>query len=77
MVIWKFDLLYFLFCNKGQVFTKEQLYENIRGYDYISDAKNLTSFMRKLRKKSEPFPDSPQYVLTDWGVGYKFNEEKA
>lgn len=59
------------------MFTKEQLYENIRGYDYISDAKNLTSFMRKLRKKIEPFPDSPQYVLTDWGVGYKFNEEKA
>lgn len=73
----EFDLLYFLFCHKGQVFTKDQLYENIWGYNYISDAKNLTSFIRKLRKKIEPFPDCPQYILTVWGVGYKFNEEKA
>lgn len=73
----EFDLLYFLFMYKGQVFTKEQLYENIWSYDYISDAKNLTSFIRRLRKKIEPFPDKPQYLLTVWGVGYKFNEEKA
>lgn len=73
----EFDLLYFLFCHKGQVFTKEQLYDNIWGYNYISDTKNLSSFIRKLRKKIEPFPENPQYVLTDWGVGYKFNEEKA
>lgn len=73
----EFDLMYFLFCHKGQVFTKDQLYENIWGYNYISDTKNLTSFIRKLRKKIEPFPDCPQYILTVWGVGYKFNEEKA
>lgn len=73
----EFDLLYFLFSHKGQVFTKDQLYENIWGYNYISDTKNLTSFIRKLRKKIEPFPDCPQYVLTVWGIGYKFNEKKA
>lgn len=73
----EFDLFYFLYCHKGQVFTKDQLYENIWGYNYITDSKNLTSFIRKLRKKIEPFPDCPQYVLTVWGVGYKFNEEKA
>ncbi|MBS5082288.1 MAG: winged helix-turn-helix domain-containing protein [Clostridiales bacterium] len=72
----EFDLLYFLFCHKGWVFTKEQLYENIWGYDHMGDTKNLTSFIRKLRKKIEPFPDNPQYILTVWGVGYKFNEEK-
>lgn len=72
----EFDLFYFLFCHKGQVFTKEQLYENIWGYDYITDCKNLTSFIRKLRKKIEPFPDNPQYILTVWGVGYKFRKEK-
>lgn len=71
----EFDLLYFLFCHKGQVFTKEQLYENVWGFNYITDCKNLTSFIRKLRKKIEPFPDNPQYILTVWGVGYKFNEE--
>lgn len=72
----EFDLLYYLFCHKGQVFTKEQLYENIWGYDNIIDGNNLTSFIRKLRKKIEPSPDNPQYILTVWGVGYKFSKEK-
>lgn len=70
----EFDLLYFLLCHKGQVFTKEQLYDNVWGYDYIIDGSNLTSFIRKLRKKIEPFPANPKYILTVWGVGYKFNE---
>lgn len=73
----EFDLLYFLFCHKGQVFTKDQLYDNIWGFNYLSDTKNLTSFIRRLRKKIEPFLDSPQYILMAWGVGYKFNKEKA
>lgn len=72
----EFDLLYFLSSHKGQVFTKEQLYDNVWGHDHITDTKNLTSFIRKLRKKIEPNPDSPQYIITVWGVGYKFNEEK-
>lgn len=67
----------FSFATRGRCLRKSNFMRISGGYDYISDAKNLTSFMRKLRKKSEPFPDSPQYVLTDWGVGYKFNEEKA
>lgn len=72
----EFDLLYFLYSHKGQVFTKNQLYDNIWGHDHITDTRNLTSFIRKLRKKIEPNPDSPQYIITVWGVGYKFNEEK-
>ena len=35
----------------------------------------MTSFIRKLRLKIEPDPANPQYILTVWGVGYKFNEE--
>ena len=73
----EFDLLYFLFCHKGMVFTKEQLYDSIWGFNNAPEGSNLTSFIRKLRKKIEPFPDSPQYILTVWGIGYKFNEEKA
>lgn len=72
----EFDLLYFLFCHKGQVFTKDQLYENVWGFPNAPEGSNLTSFIRKLRKKIEPSPDNPQYILTVWGVGYKFNEEK-
>ena len=71
----EFDLLYFLFSHKGHVFTKEQLYEKVWGYDDIPDASNMTSFIRKLRLKVEPDPANPQYIITVWGVGYKFNEE--
>lgn len=73
----QFDLLYFLYSHKGQVFTtKEQLYQKIWGYEDVIDAKNLTSFIRKLRIKIEPDPRNPKYIITVWGVGYKFNEEK-
>lgn len=71
----EFDLLYFLFSHKGQVFSKEQLYENVWGYEHILCSSNMTSFIRKLRLKIEPDPANPQYILTVWGVGYKFNEE--
>ena len=72
----EFDLLYFLYSHRGQVFSKEQLYENVWGYDDMPASGNLTSFIRKLRKKVEPDPNNPQYIITVWGVGYKFGEEK-
>lgn len=71
----EFDLLYFLFSHKGQVFTKEQLYEYVWGYADVTDARNLTSFIRKLRVKIEPDPAKPKYIVTVWGIGYKFNEK--
>jgi len=72
----EFDLLYFLFSHKGQVFTKEQIYEKVWGYDNAPDASNLSSFIRKLRLKIEPRPDNPRYIITVWGVGYKFSGEE-
>lgn len=70
------DLLYFLYSHKGQVFTKDQLYDKVWGHNYITDTRNLTSFIRKLRLKVEPDPNNPQYIITVWGIGYKFNENK-
>ena len=72
----EFDLLLFLSSHKGQVFTKEQIYENVWGYDNAPDASNLSSFIRKLRLKIEPHPDNPRYIITVWGVGYKFSGEE-
>ena len=72
----QFDLLFFLYRHKGQVFTKEQIYENVWGYDNAPDASNLSSFIRKLRLKIEPHPDNPRYIITVWGVGYKFSGEE-
>ena len=72
----QFDLLLFLYRHKGQVFTKEQIYEKVWGYDNAPDASNLSSFIRKLRLKIEPHPDNPRYIITVWGVGYKFSGEE-
>ena len=72
----EFDLLHFLSSHKGQVFTKEQIYEKVWGYDNAPDASNLSSFIRKLRLKIEPHPDNPRYIITVWGVGYKFSGEE-
>ncbi|GFO86620.1 helix-turn-helix domain-containing protein [Anaerostipes butyraticus] len=70
----EFDLLYFLFSHKGQVFTKEQLYEYVWGYVDVTDARNLTSLIRNLRVKIEPDPVNPKYIVIVWDIGYKFNE---
>lgn len=70
----EFDILYFLASNSGQVFTKEQIYQEVWATSYCLDDSNIMAFIRKLRKKIEPNPDSPMYILTVWGIGYKFND---
>lgn len=71
----EFDILYFLAENKGEVFTKEQIYKAVWSEDYLLDDSNIMAFIRKLRKKIEPNPDEPKYILTIWGIGYKFNDK--
>lgn len=70
----EFDILYFLARNRGEVFTKEQIYKAVWENDYLLDDSNIMAFIRKLRKKIEPNPDAPEYILTIWGIGYKFND---
>lgn len=71
----EFDILYFLARNRGEVFTKEQIYRAVWERDYLLDDSNIMAFIRKLRKKIEPAPDAPRYILTIWGIGYKFTDE--
>lgn len=71
----EFDILYFLFENRGEVFTKEQIYSAVWKEEYLLSESNMMAFIRKLRKKIEEFPDNPKYILTIWGVGYKFNDK--
>lgn len=70
----EFDILYFLAKNRGIVYTKEQIYQAVWADDYFLDDSTIMAFIRKLRKKIETDPDSPEYILTVWGIGYKFNE---
>lgn len=71
----EFDLLVFLASNKGRVFTKKQIYTQVWKDEYAFDDNNIMSFISKLRKKIEPNPENPFYILTVHGVGYRFNKE--
>ena len=71
----EFDILYFLARNRGEVFTKEQIYQAVWEGSYLLDDSNIMAFIRKIRKKIEPHPDEPIYILTIWGIGYKFNDK--
>jgi DNA-binding response OmpR family regulator len=68
----EFDLLHFLARNAGQVFTREQLLDQVWDYAYYGDTSTVTVHVRRLREKVEPDPMRPRYVKTVWGVGYKF-----
>lgn len=71
----EFDLLFFLASNKGQIFTKKQIYTQVWEDEYAFDDSNIMSFISKLRKKIEPNPEQPFYIQTIRGVGYRFNKE--
>jgi DNA-binding response OmpR family regulator len=68
----EFDLLFFLAKNAGQVFNREQLLENVWGYEFFGGSRTVDVHIRWLREKLEASPGSPHHLLTVRGVGYKF-----
>lgn len=68
----EFDLLLFLATHPRQVFTRQQLLDNVWGFDYFGDASTVTVHIRRLREKVERTPAAPMRLQTVWGVGYKF-----
>jgi DNA-binding response OmpR family regulator len=68
----EFDLLWFLMNHPGQVFTRDQLLDRVWGFDFFGDASTVTVHVRRLREKVEQDATKPEYILTVWGVGYKF-----
>jgi DNA-binding response OmpR family regulator len=67
----EFDLLLFLMRRPSQVFTREQLLDNVWGYTFASDMSTVTVHIRRLREKIERDPTNPTLLQTVWGVGYK------
>ncbi|MCD8118213.1 MAG: response regulator transcription factor [Lachnospiraceae bacterium] len=64
------ELLYFLAKSPNQVFTREQLLENIWGYDYVGDTRTVDVHVKRIREK---IGDHGDWALaTVWGIGYKF-----
>jgi two-component system response regulator ResD len=68
----EFDLLFFLASRAGQVFSREQLMNEVWDYEFAGDAGTVTVHVRRLRAKLEPDPSRPRHLKTVWGVGYKF-----
>lgn len=70
---YEFGILYLLARHPGQVFSKEQIYNQVWKEPYYRAEDNVMSLIRRIRKKIEPNPSKPIYILTVWGIGYKFN----
>jgi len=68
----EFDLLLFFIRNPGKVLTHRALLANIWGGDYTEQTEYLRVFVRHLRKKIEPDPAKPRYILTEPWIGYRF-----
>lgn len=69
----EFEILLYLAINPHQVFTREQIFGKIWGYNEFGDVSTVTVHIRKIREKIEKNPSSPKYIKTVWGVGYKFD----
>jgi len=70
----EFELLKALASSPGRVFTRGQLLDSIRGVSFESYERAIDAHIKNLRKKLEPDPPRPIYVLTVYGVGYKFSD---
>lgn len=73
----EFDLLWHFACNPGRVFTRAQLLDKVWGYGHEGYEHTVNSHINRLRAKIERDPANPNYVITVWGVGYRFFTESS
>ncbi len=73
----EYDLLWLFASNPGIVFTRSQLLNKVWGYGYEGYEHTVNSHINRLRAKIEADPSRPVYILTVWGVGYRFSENPA
>lgn len=66
------ELLYFLASNPNKVFTREQLLENVWGFDFFGDSRTVDVHVKRLREKLEIAGEQSWNLKTIWAVGYKF-----
>ncbi|GAA3925800.1 response regulator [Chitinophaga oryziterrae] len=70
----EFDLLYLLASNPGKSFSRFELLELIWGFAFEGYEHTVTAHINRLRIKIEPDLSKPEYILTSWGIGYRFSE---
>ena len=71
----EFQLLTALARQPGRIFTRSQLLDSIHGLAFESYERAIDAHVKNLRRKLEDDPARPRYVLTVYGVGYRFAEE--
>ncbi len=71
----EFELLVLLASNPGKSYDRNRLLNLVWGYDFNGYEHTVNSHINRLRAKIEPDMSNPKFILTQWGVGYKFNEE--
>jgi two-component system alkaline phosphatase synthesis response regulator PhoP len=71
----EFNLLVILAQHPGLTYTRAQLLERIHGYAFEGYDRSIDAHVKNLRRKLEPDPSQPRYIITVYGVGYKFNDE--
>lgn len=70
----EFDIMLLLVRNKGQAYSKEQIYENVYGYEKSGDESAITEHVKNLRKKLSAKGYDP--IETVWGIGYKWKKDE-
>lgn len=68
----EFQIVELLALNPGQVFSKDQIYEKIWGYDGLGDTSTVTEHIKKIRFKISSIDKENKYIETVWGLGYKW-----
>jgi len=65
-------VLFFLASNAGQLLTSRQILAGVWGSEYADEVGYVRLYVYRLRQKIEPTPDRPRYILTEYGMGYRF-----
>ena len=71
----EFDLVALLAANPGKSYSRKQLLNLVWGYDFEGYEHTVNSHINRLRGKIEADITNPNFILTTWGIGYRFNEE--
>lgn len=71
----EFDLLYLFMSNPGKSYSRENLLNLVWGYEFSGYEHTVNSHINRLRTKIETDLASPKYILTTWGIGYRFTDE--
>ena len=71
----EYDLLVEMASHPGKSYSREELLNKVWGYEFLGYEHTVNSHINRLRSKIEADVSNPEYILTTWGVGYRFNEE--